>query len=147
MKLIVAGDYKTRGFREKITEMLKGTFASLLLEPDEFHDQPYPVVAERVCLKVQSRPDTMAVLVCRTGIGMCIVANKFRGIRAVNGTDLITVAQSRWRNNCNILCLGASNLTEMDAFRLIREFTTQEYLGQSDSNIKSIDEIERRNFK
>lgn len=67
----------------------------------------YPDYAEKACRKVQSREADLAVLVCGTGLGMSIAANKMRGIRAAVCGEDFSAHYARAHNNANVLCLGA----------------------------------------
>lgn len=65
----------------------------------------YPVIAKEVANEVL-KTGNKAILVCGTGIGMSIAANRFKGIRASHCTDTFTARMTRMHNNSNILCLG-----------------------------------------
>ncbi len=65
----------------------------------------YPIYAEKVAKKVLESGDR-GILVCGTGIGMSIAANRFKGIRASHCTDTFSARMARMHNNSNILCLG-----------------------------------------
>ena len=67
----------------------------------------YPDYAEKACRKVQSGGADLAVLVCGTGLGMSIAANKMRGIRAAVCGEDFSAHYARAHNNANVLCLGA----------------------------------------
>jgi RpiB/LacA/LacB family sugar-phosphate isomerase len=69
----------------------------------------YLTTAARVCRRVQGRVDRVGVLVCLTGIGMSIAANKFRGIYAARCLSVDDAASSRVINNANVLCLAAQS--------------------------------------
>ena len=66
----------------------------------------YPEIAREVSEKVQENPTSKGILVCGTGIGMCMTANKMPGIRAANCESVATAEMSRKHNDANILCLG-----------------------------------------
>ena len=65
----------------------------------------YPIIAKSVAQKVLDS-DSRGILVCGTGIGVSIVANRFQGIRASHCTDTFTARMTRMHNNSNVLCLG-----------------------------------------
>ena len=67
----------------------------------------YLATAARVCRRVQGRTDRVGVLICLTGIGMSIAANKFRGIYAARCVTVEDAASARVINNANVLCLAA----------------------------------------
>lgn len=66
----------------------------------------YPDIAVKVCEKVTSGECDKGVLVCGTGIGMSMAANKIKGIRAAVCGDTFSAKFTRLHNNCNVLCLG-----------------------------------------
>lgn len=66
----------------------------------------YPVVAREVCAKITDGTVKLAILVCGTGIGISIAANKIKGIRAAVCTDAYTAKYTRLHNDSNVLCLG-----------------------------------------
>lgn len=66
----------------------------------------YPVVAREVCAKITDGTVKLAILVCGTGIGISIAANKIKGIRAAVCTDAYTAKYTRLHNDANVLCLG-----------------------------------------
>lgn len=68
----------------------------------------YPEFAAKVCRQVQQAPDTsFGILVCGTGIGMSMCANKFNGVRAAHCSDTYSARLTRNHNDANVLCLGA----------------------------------------
>lgn len=90
-----------------------------------FNNNPcdYPDVAKEVCLKLVRDDDkSRAVLVCGTGVGMAIVANKFKKIRAVVGLDYFSTQLARRHNDANVLCLGGRVLAPQLAFKLVDLF-------------------------
>ena len=66
----------------------------------------YPYYAARAANSVQADPGSGAILICSTGIGMSIIANKFKGIRAALCTDGFMARMTRMHNDSNILCIG-----------------------------------------
>ena len=68
----------------------------------------YPVFASKVCEAVQAAPDTtFGILICGTGIGMSMCANKYNGIRAAVCSDTYSARMTRQHNDANVLCMGA----------------------------------------
>lgn len=66
----------------------------------------YPLAAKDVCREVLSGNTELAILICGTGLGISIAANKFKGIRAAVCTDCYMAKYTRMHNNANVLCLG-----------------------------------------
>ena len=67
----------------------------------------YPIYAKAVCKAVQNKKADFGILLCSTGIGMSIAANKFKGIRAALCGDTYSAKFTRLHNNSNVLCIGA----------------------------------------
>ena len=88
----------------------------------------YPNVAKDVCEKVAGS-DEKGILVCGTGVGMSMAANKVNGIRAVVASDAFSVRMSRVHNNANVLCLGQRVLGNALALMLVDEFLKSEFEG------------------
>ena len=89
----------------------------------------YPDYAEAVCKKVLSGEADLGVLICRTGIGMSIAANRHAGIRAALVTNATDAATTRRHNNANVLCLGASNVAPNKASIIVQAFIETEFEG------------------
>ena len=109
----------------------------------------YPLVAKRVCENIiRSGYAKRGVLVCGTGIGMCITANKFPGIRAAVGHDCFSAERSILSNNGNVLCFGARVIGPERAKKILREWITLEFQdGSSTPKVQAILDIERENMK
>jgi ribose 5-phosphate isomerase B len=89
----------------------------------------YPDYAERVAAAVSAGEADRGVLICATGIGMDIVANKFPGVRAAVVWDRTTTEVSRTHNDANILCLGARVLPAQELLDLVRHWLTIAFTG------------------
>ena len=89
----------------------------------------YPVHASKVCELVRSGECTFGILVCGTGIGMSIAANKHRGIRAALCNEAESTAMTRHHNNSNVLCLGARMIPFETALELTKVFLNTEFDG------------------
>jgi len=79
----------------------------------------YPDVAYQVAKEVAYKRFDMGILICGTGAGMCIVANKVRGIRAVNVFDANSAKLTRTHNDANVLCLGSRILKKKSVNRIV----------------------------
>ena len=107
MKLIIGSDHGGLLLKEKVKEYLTskgydiedvGTYTAASCD--------YPVIADKVCQKVLADSSNLGILVCGTGIGMSIYANKVKGIRASHCTDTFSARLTRQHNDSNVLCLG-----------------------------------------
>ena len=100
----------------------------------------YPIFASHLCQKLQKGEADLGILVCGTGIGMSMAANKHRGIRAACCSDTFSARLTRLHNNANVLCLGARVLGAGLALDLVNEFVDAEFEG--DRHVKRLSLIE-----
>jgi ribose 5-phosphate isomerase B len=96
---------------------------------DGLESTDYPDYAEPVARAVAGGDADRGILICSTGIGMSIVANKVPGIRAALGTNPEEVRLIRGHNDANILTLGANFIAEADAAELVNIFLATEFEG------------------
>ena len=109
----------------------------------------YPTVAKRVCENIiASGYEKRGILVCGTGIGMSITANKFKGIRAALCHDNFSAERSILSNNANVLCMGERVIGHELAKKITGEWITLEFKdGPSSPKVKEITMIESSNMK
>ena len=107
----------------------------------------YPVYAEAVCRKVQSGECDKGILICGTGIGMSIAANKHNGIRAACCSDTFSARLTREHNDANVLCFGERVVGVGLAIDLVDAFLDAEYLnnGNHVTRVAMLKEIENKN--
>jgi ribose 5-phosphate isomerase B len=89
----------------------------------------YPLIAEALAIAVAGGSYRQGILVCGTGIGMSIAANKIPGVRAALCTDIFMARMARLHNDANILCLGAWLSGERIALEIAREFLATSHEG------------------
>src|SRR5438128_11767765 len=121
MKLAVACDHRGYEAKRRLLPVLKRGGHEVQDFGCESPAQcDYPDFAIPACRSVISGQTEVAILMDGTGIGMCVAANKVRGVRAALVHDEITARTSREKNHCNVLCLGTDLLSE-DQIRNIVE--------------------------
>jgi ribose 5-phosphate isomerase B len=89
----------------------------------------YPNFARAVAERVATQKNPLGVLVCGTGIGMAITANKVEGVRAALAHDSFTARRAREHNDANILALGGQVVGDDLAIEIVREFLNAEFAG------------------
>jgi ribose 5-phosphate isomerase B len=121
MRIVVASDHRGVAAKERVMSVLtgQGHHAEDLgtVGPASVD---YPDFAFLVAEAVAAGKADRGILMCATGHGMCIAANKVRGIRAANCRDLVDAEMSRHHNDANVLCLAADLVGEDLLERLIR---------------------------
>ena len=104
----------------------------------------YPDIAKKVCESIQKGETERGILVCGTGIGMSIAANKYKGIRAAACSEHFSAKFTRLHNNSNVLCLGGRVVGVGTAIELADLFVNTEFEGGRHQNrIDKITEIEK----
>ena len=105
----------------------------------------YPDIAKLVCAKVTGGDAKLGILVCGTGIGMSICANKIKGIRAAQCSDTFSARMTRCHNNSNVLTLGGRTVGPELAKDIVKEFLTAEFEGgRHETRVNKIIELENR---
>jgi ribose 5-phosphate isomerase B len=108
----------------------------------------YPDFAEKAALAVQSGECEKGILLCGTGIGIGIAANKFKGIRCAHVTDLFCAQTAAEHNNANIISMGGRITSPELAKQIVKKFFTTPFAGgRHERRIDKITAIEERNFK
>ena len=108
----------------------------------------YPRIAKEVAKAVQLNECEKGILICRSGIGMSMCANKYKGIRCAVCYKEETAKFSRMHNNSNILALGADYVTTNEAICIVRMWLATEFEGgRHQERLKLIEEIENENMK
>ena len=128
--IAIASDHAGFALKEKIKkhlEELKFEICDFGTENEESCD--YPVFAKKACEAVVSGKCDRAILVCGTGIGMSMAANKVKGIRAAVCTETFAAKYTRLHNDANVLCMGARVIGEGVAIEITDTFITTEFEG------------------
>lgn len=146
MKIAVGSDH--RGFSTKARMLAKlgeDGFQGLDMGPDSADSVDYPDYAAKVAQAVAQGVADRGILICGTGIGMCITANKFAGVRACTCHDEMTARLSRQHNDANVLCLSADLLSERVMDRLVQIWLTTEFeAGRHARRLEKIAQFEHQ---
>lgn len=112
-------------------------------------EEMYPAVAGKVAHKIiESDYKKEGILVCGTGIGMAIAANKYPGIYAAVCHDIFSAERARLSNDTNVLTMGARVLAPQLALKLVETWLDLEFVpGNSTPKVEKIKDIEKENFK
>jgi ribose 5-phosphate isomerase B len=149
MRIAVGSDHRGIQMREKVLSLLK----TMGQEPidvgtHEDEDVDYPDVAAKVAEKVSRGEVDRGVLICATGLGMCIVANKFPGVRAAPCHDEVTAEIARRHNDLNVLCLSGEIMAECSVDRLVEIWLTTSFAGGRHARrVQKIRRFENHNGK
>jgi len=130
MKIAIGSDHAGFPLKEKIKELLAQKNIEVIdkgcYDTQSVH---YPEFGAAVAKAVAACEVSRGILVCGTGIGMSMIANRFQGVRATLCHDEFTASAAREHNDSNLLCLGARVLDEALAIKLVEIWLSTEYAG------------------
>jgi len=144
MRIAIASDHTGVAARAKVRDLLE----RLKIDYEDFGTDSegavdYPDVAARAARAVASSSCDQAILICGTGIGMSIAANKVHGVLAAVCHNEFTTRMARMHNHANVLCLGARVLSEQEMTRLVEVWlATGQEGGRHDRRVRKILELE-----
>lgn len=128
MRVAVGSDHRGLEMKADIVGLLSGMgHESRDFGAHDTQSVDYPDIAQAVCCEVNSGNCERGILICGTGLGMSIAANKTKGIRAALCCDIFMAERARQHNDANVLCLGAEK-TECAA-EIVRVFMTTAFEG------------------
>ena len=149
MKIAIGSDHRGFHAKQSITQVLTqmghdvtdyGTHSD--------HSTDYPDFAVPVCLAVSGDEAERGVLLCGSGIGMCMTANKVKGIRAALCHDELTAEMSRRHNDANILCLAADLLGDELMRRMVEIWMATEFEGgRHERRVRKVMKIEQQGLE
>lgn len=128
--IAIASDHAGYALKESIKQYLSGLsipYRDFGTNTTESCD--YPLFADNVCNSILQRECSQGILVCGTGIGMSMAANRHRGIRAAVCTDEYCAKYTRLHNDANVLCLGARVVGEGLAQEIVQIFLSTPFEG------------------
>lgn len=148
MRIALGSDH--RGFKLKQQLATYMSEAGYVCADIGCHDESsvdYPDIAEKVSREVSSGRCRLGILVCGTGIGMSMAANKVRDVRAALCHDRLTGSRSRQHNDANVLCLGSDVVDPDTAKAIVDVFLTTSFEGgRHEHRLGKMRDIEARKF-
>jgi ribose 5-phosphate isomerase B len=131
MKIIIGSDHAGFDLKNSFKELLAHELGYEVSDAGAYSSDSvdYPDIAQKVAIAVASGEYEKGVLICGSGIGMSIAANRFRGVRAALCHDHFTAELSRRHNNANILVVGARVTGEGLALEILKVFLKTEFEG------------------
>lgn len=127
-KICIASDHAGYELKGKIKDYLINKSISVIdLGPFSKDSVDYPDYAKKVAKRLVLGKSDAGILVCGSGTGMAITANKFRGIRAAQCYNKASTILSRQHNNSNIICLGSRMLKYKEAFKYVTYFLNTKF--------------------
>jgi len=148
MKLVIGSDHAGYELKEDLKRILCCEFDIIDVGTNSTESVDYPDFAKKVCDIILKKDADFGILICGTGIGMSITANKFKGIYAALCYDRNTASLARSHNNANIICLGGRTTKLNDAIEIVKTFLGSMFEGgRHERRFNKINDIENINFK
>lgn len=150
-KIGLASDHGGKELKRLVVDFLQLTDFEVIdygVSHDADKSVDYPDYARLLASDVSSGKIEKGIVICGTGIGMCIAANKFPNVRAASVWDEYTARMSRLHNNANVMCLGGRAINHHRAVELVKIWLETDYEGgRHEERLKKIYEIEKKNLK
>ena len=147
--IVIGSDHGGYKLKEEVKKYLQEAGIEYQdVGPSSEESVNYPEFAAKVAEEVSSKRAETGILICRSGIGMTMVANKFKGVRCAPCYEETTAKFARMHNNANILALGADYVSVNEAICILRMFLATPFDGgRHEERVKLISEIEHKNMK
>lgn len=130
LKVAVGSDHGGFEYKESIIKFLQSKNIDCIDVGTYSKDScDYPVIAKKLCEKILSGEADRGILICGTGIGMSIAANKIKGIRAALCHDTFSARATRAHNNSNVLCMGERVIGECLALDIVDMWLKTDFEG------------------
>jgi ribose 5-phosphate isomerase B len=130
MKIVIGSDHRGVDTKKRLIASLQELQHEVIdLGPVGLESVDYPDFAFEVARRVSRGEADRGLLICGTGIGMCIAANKVKGVRAASCHDTIAAEMCRRHNDANVLCLSADLLGEELMVRMAKIFLETQFEG------------------
>lgn len=142
MKIAIGSDHRGLKLKAEIIDLLAGMgHEARDMGAYDTNSVDYPDIAQTVCAEVTRGNAVFGILICGTGIGMSIAANKVKGIRAALCCSVFMAGRARQHNDANVICMGVE--TASDPLEITRAFLAGNYEGGRHQNrLDKIAEIE-----
>lgn len=129
MRISIGCDHGGFNLKEQVVEYLKDKYEIIDYGCYSLDSCDYPVYAKKVAQDVSNNESQFGILICTTGIGMSITANKYKGVRAALVTNLESAHLTRMHNNSNVICMGAKFTSYENAIQYIEAFLNEKFEG------------------
>ena len=140
MRISIGCDHGGFNLKEQVVEYLKQKYEVVDYGCFDLNSCDYPVYAKKVASDVSTKASDFGVLICTTGIGMSICANKFKDVRAALVTNEESAHLTRMHNNSNVICMGAKFTPYEEAIKYLDAFLNEQFEGGRHQ--RRVDQIE-----
>ena len=147
MRIAIANDHAAVELKKEIVDYVRGLGHEVINYGTDSHEScHYPEYGEKVARAVAAKDADCGILICGTGVGVSIAANKVKGVRAAVCSEPVTARLAKEHNNANIIAFGARIVGPETAREIVKAYLTAEFLGgRHERRVDMIAEIEACN--
>lgn len=145
MKLFIASDHGGFELKNKLIEFIKSNFEHQIEDLGPYQLDPsddYPIFATKLAKEILNNQGSIGILICKTGVGMSIVANRYNGIFAVLATTVEHAKRAREHENANVICLDSEFISEDLNQEMVSTFLTTNFSNE-ERHLRRIDQINK----
>jgi len=148
MKIIIGADHRGYNLKYRLSKWFEEAEIKFEDVGAQFYDpnDDYPIFATRVAEKVKQENDSLGIVICGSGVGVCVTANKVEGIRCGQAINPEQVTSSRNHDDIRVLSLSADYMSFESAKKNIEAFINAGFIGEERHlrRLSQIEEIERK---
>lgn len=141
MKILIASDHAGVELKAETIRRFQKDLNIEDLGTDSVESCDYPIFAKKLCEQLLKTPMSLGILICGTGVGMSIAANKIRGIRAACVSEAFSARMAREHNQANVLCMGARVVNADVAEECVRAFLNAKFDTSNPRHQRRVDLI------
>jgi len=148
MKVAISNDHAGVKMKNALVDYMKDNNIEVInFGTDIEQSVDYPDFASKTALAIQRGEAQLGIVICGTGIGASITANKYKGVHAALCHNIFTATMAKRHNNANVLAMGARVLSITEAINILKVFLKETFEGGRHSNrVEKIYQIEEKNF-
>lgn len=140
--IVIGADHRGFTLKDKLKNSLSKNYKVIDIGTSSSDPVDYPDIAESIAKEIQSGNAERGILICGSGVGACVAANKFKGIRASTCHDVFSAHQGVEDDDMNVLCLGSGIVGESLANEIIDSFLNAKFKPE-ERYIRRLEKIRR----
>jgi len=142
-KIVIGADHRGYILKESLKKKLSGKYEITDAGTNSTEPVDYPDIATAVAKIIQTGISYRGVLICGSGVGACVAANKFKGIRAAICHDVFTAHQGVEDDDMNLVCLGGGVVGESLALEIIETFLDARFKSEEERYVRRLEKVKK----
>jgi len=142
-KIVIGADHRGYVLKDALKKKLFGKYEIIDVGTNSAVSVDYPDISAAVAGKIISGEAFRGVIICGSGVGACVAANKFKGIRAAICHDVFTAHQGVEDDDMNLLCLGGGIVGESLALEIIETFLNARFKSEEERYVRRLEKVKK----